>query len=75
MGINMCLVEPAPVADPYLPPPPKEDPKKSDDAVKRAREEELKRIRSLQGAGSTILTGAKGLSAPASTGKTALLGG
>lgn len=72
----MCIAaSSAPVADPYLPPPPKEDPKKSDESVKRAREEELKRIRNLQGAGSTILTGAQGLTAEANTAKARLLGG
>jgi len=71
----MCIAQTAPVADPVLPPLPAEVPKKSDPAVQNAREERLKRIRGLQGSGSTILTGARGLTAPANTGKTALVGG
>lgn len=71
----MCFSAPSAPPPPPLPPPPAEPAKKSDPAVKRAREDTQKRARSLAGAQSTIITGARGLLAPEQTGQTTLFGG
>jgi len=65
---------PPPLPDP--PPPPPEPAKKSAPEVTRARDEERKRVTSLAGDKSTVLTSPRGLLATdqANTGKT-LLGG
>ena len=59
---------------PPPPPPPPELPSEASEPVKRAREEERKRAAALQGDKATLLTGAQGLTAPATTGKVSLLG-
>ncbi len=72
----MCLSSaPSMPAPPPPPPPIAEPPKKSNENVKRAREDTAKRTRALAGAQSTFITGARGLLAPESVGKTTLLGG
>jgi len=80
----MCvgpLAAPKKAAPPPLPPPPQamteakapKEPKPKD--VERRRREERRRITSLRGDRSTMLTGSQGVLTPASIGGATLLGG
>ena len=72
----MCVFSsPKVPAPPPPPPPPPEPPTKAAEPVRRARQEQITKQRAAAGANSTFLTGARGLLAPESTGKTTLLGG
>lgn len=72
----MCVSSaPKAPAPPAPPPPPPEPATKADPDVRKARTDTQRRARSLAGAQSTIITGARGLLAPESTGQTTLLGG
>lgn len=66
--------KPAPLPEPP-PPPPEPEPRKTNEAVRKARREEVKRVSSLRGDRSTLLTGPSGLMKEANTGTTTLLGG
>ena len=72
----MCIGSKAPStpAPPPPPAPPKDPPKKADPAVQKARTDERTRAALAAGRDGDILTGAQGLSAPASTTKKKLLG-
>jgi hypothetical protein len=70
----MCGSSPSPPAPPPPPPAPPELPRETDEAVKRAREDERRRARAAVGRSGTILTGGTGLTAPATTEKKTLLG-
>jgi len=80
----MCVGPLKPSKPPPLPPiadprdfgeAPKEAPKRTSANEKVARAQERKRLASLKGARSTLLTGPQGLLTPASTGRAGLLSG
>lgn len=69
----MCMGGGAP--SPPAPIEPKDPPKRVSEATLRARSDEQKRVRNLQGSNSTFLTSKSGLMTEANTNKKTLLGG
>lgn len=70
----MCMSSPSIPAPPPVPAEPAPPPKKTDEAVKRARDDERKRAQLATGLAGTNLTGGSGVTDPALTAGKKVLG-